>query len=928
MNSKRRYQITEGSTVRDVFPINDSSIKYTYQKLDDEKVFYLRKLKNKLVFTNNAKNSITDFTFFYNYEKFISTRCTEFTIDIFKLCNGIEILEYTGTFSLNEADWDLDRCKVEISINSTTPYDCIKKNSKRAFNILDLPNIVTTKTDLAYNYEFHYCIGVGANLGAACVPPGPQAGAWSTFHQEVFTFNDTSAAGVCAQRIENITIYYREFVVTSCLGGSVNPPPGTGWLLHTNNCSFNSTSKWVRSPLAGPITGINLAVGYGWYNPTTGQDEFPPHPSTKSITVTATPASETSLLHNPQMFFCDPLSGMTVKFRIEVLNNPNSSYAWSLSPLTTATATVTGVGSTNKCDVTPTSSGTLKVRLTETHGNSYVSIQDYTFNVLFMGCSATPYVINAGGFSISKTREIDGEAYEHFVPEAFVCTGFTSTSNWNFTYSGTFNFVGGSGNSISGQMNGGAFTITAEQTFFKTGSNPLFIIYRNVTNVSQIYIPDSDPIYLIKEMYPNEIYQASCVKLSSGTTITLSPTWYINNTNQGPGTLVVGNYWYYGDFAPASPGSFCLAIKENINYTASAFGFQLFKIIPSINQIGFGRTPPIYYAPSTGTFVSYTRGRLFQDACEYVLQSMGCSVTDIVSDFFEWNPPGDAPGYSLGVNYVTGSLNKLTHLTISQKSDVISPTSSNAATLGELTFDQIEKIWAWMFNAFWYIDPLTNKMRVEHISFFNKVVAYDTTVSPLLKWNEANNKWSYDKSKMPKYERFKFADGMMIDFIGADIYYDNTCVDQNSESNVKERFLDYVSTDLYNIYLNPADLDKRGFVLFCNNKSGSFYTVDIEQGLISTSYLSNGHLSWANLHYAYHRHNRVLPNGFMNNLPTVFLSTIKTKQQKNVKIPKCCSDSDFNPQDILIKTGLGNGVVAEAEEDTQTHLITTTILHD
>lgn len=924
MNSKKRYRITEGATVRDIHPINDKEIKFGYTKVED-KVFYIRKLKNKLKLGNFPKDAVNDFDFLYAYESNPADRCKEFTLEIFAKCGKVEILEYTCYFTLSEAEWDLDQCTVDIITNPVSPYECIKQNSRKEFNILTLPNIVTTKADLSYNYEFYSCIGVGSLLGGACAPPGPWASMWLPFHSEVITYNDTSAAGACAVRTENITIYYREFIVTMCLGNVPNPPPGGGWQMHTNNCGFNSTSKYVRQPVAGAISGANPQISYGWYNAQTGLDELPPSPATATITVSNTPQCE-DLQHYYNMVYPDPVSGMTLTFPIQVLNNPNSTYAWSLSPLSAATAVVTGT--TNKALVRPTSSGLLKVRLTETHGNAYVSIRDYSFNVPFLGCQTAAYNISTP-FTISKPGMENSEAFDFFVPENVICTGFTITNNWVFTYS-NFNLAGVTGNSIYGQVTGGGSSVTAKQTFGKiTGSSAttLIIFYNAQANIPEFQIPVSDAIRTIKNLYPNEPYTSSAFKTNSGIVVTLLPTWYKNNVSQGSGTLLAGNYWYYNSAAPATTGSFCLALKEALDFSSSGFGFQIIKIIDSVNQSGWGRTPPIYWSPSSATTVSYTRGREFKKVCEAVLTNMGCSVTNLVSDFFGWNPVGDAPGYVTGFNYVTGLPNKLINLTISQKSDVINPTSTNAATIGKITFEKLEKLWAYMFNAFWFIDPLTNKMRIEHISFFNKTLAYDTTVSPLLKWNKSKRKWSYDKSKMPKYEKFMCKEQMVLDFIGKDIWYDTSCVDQNVESNTKERFLDFLTTDLYALFLDPANADKNGFVLFCNIKFGVGYSVDIEQGLLSSAYLRNGHLSWANLHAAYHKHNRVLKQGYMNGVLTNFASAIPTKEQKNVVIERCCDDVVFNPQDILVKSELGNGIVSEAEESDR-GVITMTLLHN
>ena len=90
-------------------------------------------------------------------------------------------------------------------------------------------------------------------------------------------------------------------------------------------------------------------------------------------------------------------------------------------------------------------------------------------------------------------------------------------------------------------------------------------------------------------------------------------------------------------------------------------------------------------------------------------------MTDVVSDFFEWSPIGDTPGYVAGQNYVTGETNQVDHLVILQKSDAIDPTASNPATIGEITLKEMLQFMVETFRVYWIIDDDGN-LRLEHIS--------------------------------------------------------------------------------------------------------------------------------------------------------------------------------------------------------------------
>ena len=165
-----------------------------------------------------------------------------------------------------------------------------------------------------------------------------------------------------------------------------------------------------------------------------------------------------------------------------------------------------------------------------------------------------------------------------------------------------------------------------------------------------------------------------------------------------------------------------------------------------------------------------------------------------------------------------------------------------------------------IFNVYWYLDG--TGIRFEHISFFSFSIAYDLTSPSYLKFISGKNKYSYDKNKMPKYERFKWMEALNTDFIGAEIRYDSICVNQNPKTNVSQRGANDVTTDIVYIANNPSDISKNGFVIMATELTSPHAVLE-EAGLISGSILPNMHLSWANLHYNYHRYDRVLLQGYI-----------------------------------------------------------------
>lgn len=914
MNDNRKYIVIPASAApNQVYPINDSQVDFTQSKASDDQVFYERKLKNKIVFGNDSKNSIADFTYFYGYEQNITTRCTTFTLNIFKKCDGVWILDWVGEFSLNDADWDLDRCTVSVKVEPSTIYNCVKKHKNDEFNILTLPNIISTSTNLSFNYEYFSCHGL--TFLPTCTLPGVQTGTWTLAFQEL----NHPLTYKCTTYGSYIKVYYREFVITACVGGQPQPPPGTGWALESNDCATTQTAKYVRVPVSGPYPSSQF--GFGWWNYITNTQELPPEAVFKSIVVTNTPASQTSFFlgQNKLVYAFGGAPQPTIDFYFEVLNNANSTYVWSLDAGSPLTATVTGTG--NVCKVTPTqnAAGNVWVLLTETHGNAYVSTQIFII----------PQVVASAGFSQTITQDITGPTivcpnqqtlFFRCTPAA-TCTLGNPTILWAVT--GSASITAGQG---TDQINvtapaSGSFTVSVTWQIFVTGSPGYSIICTSSQVVTVKEVPATPPLIVVDEAYPNE-------PLTIFTYTHVGSTWkaYRDTTTlSNPSTF--GPLAFLATNAPAVTGTYCYLFKETINCVCNYV-----KIVSESVDSTVEKLPALYWCPNNSSAINYTRNRSFKEVVEAIVDNMGCGINGVVSDFFDWNAIGDAPGYSPGNNYVLVNLgfspttNWLTDITIAQKSDIINYLSSNPATIGKLTFDKLEKIFAYMFHAYWFIDSLGN-LRIEHWSYFQRTLAYNANALPHKPFNVAKNKYTYDKTKMPKFEKFACSEMMFTDFIGTAIYYDNLCVDQDPSTNTKERTLDFITTDLYALFLDPANAVKTGFVLMANSVIGSTYNVAIEQGVLSTAQIVNGHLSWANLHNNYHRHGRVLIQGYMNNVLTTFVSAKPIKSQKDIVLKICCGDT-FDPLIQKYKTELSDdGVVDEAEEQTSKGIIKMTLLH-
>jgi len=157
-------------------------------------------------------------------------------------------------------------------------------------------------------------------------------------------------------------------------------------------------------------------------------------------------------------------------------------------------------------------------------------------------------------------------------------------------------------------------------------------------------------------------------------------------------------------------------------------------------------------------------------------------------------------------------------------------------------------------------------------------------------------------------------------FVGTAIRYDSFCVDQNPETNTKELSIK-VTTDLTYIIEsvaagNEGVISDDGFVILCNYVSAGLYYVELEGSALVIDVKANMHLSWANLHNRYYRHNRVLLEGYMNNILTTFWTAQKNIKQESF-FAIICSADNYDP-DNYITTELGeiyfSGAKAKVEQ--------------
>jgi hypothetical protein len=299
------------------------------------------------------------------------------------------------------------------------------------------------------------------------------------------------------------------------------------------------------------------------------------------------------------------------------------------------------------------------------------------------------------------------------------------------------------------------------------------------------------------------------------------------------------------------------------------------------------------YKIDTEHVIGY-RGIKLTDAVKFLLNETCSSTYDLISDFL-----------TSSTNPVTGISSKTNNIFLVQKSDAKKPSSSNPATIGNMSFEQMMNNLYSMFQLWWYIDDSDNIVIV-HQSEIENNPGINITVSPYIAMTAHKKSIDFDKGLLYRFEKWTFMESKNEDFIGMPIEYAELCTIKDSNNKTKSYEVDSFTTDLAFIQTGFDKISDEGFLVVAADSSN--YIIN-EAGEISGLTQINGHLSLANLHNNYWRHNRILSTGLMNGAQEIFLSTQKIRKLQEQQIVYC---GEFDPME-QVTTELGNANVNEAE---------------
>lgn len=269
---------------------------------------------------------------------------------------------------------------------------------------------------------------------------------------------------------------------------------------------------------------------------------------------------------------------------------------------------------------------------------------------------------------------------------------------------------------------------------------------------------------------------------------------------------------------------------------------------------------------------------------------------------------------------------------ITPKSNIITANYDQPATRAEIKFNDIIELLKNLYNCYIDIDE-DNKLIIEFVDYFDRGRRYsgynygvDLKAITIPRVNkvvtEIAEEYSYDKQDIPEYIQFEFMDETSDDFDGDYIICNDAF---SNEGQVEIKSISRFTSDIDYILVNANEISKDGFVIMEAELSNGVYSVskpNVNGKILQNGYLSIPYIS-QNL-FIFDAPTEVLTiNGVSHDISTDGGSIKKTKTQE-ITIP---SNIHIDTRRLIV-TSLGNGLVIEKGEKTDSSGIRLKFLHD
>jgi len=161
--SKYKFKIQYGPDQIFVNPFGDVTLTWEQQ----EGTNYFRKKLSS--FTLNIKEQ---YQFIKDVEE-DGDLCTDFRVIVTSRCDTETIVEFNGTFTISDCEFDDHLCQVEIDPQPDDPFSCLKANESRIVNLLAITDEQTVDADVQDNVFVYNAPGTETVLRVPNGDPAP-----------------------------------------------------------------------------------------------------------------------------------------------------------------------------------------------------------------------------------------------------------------------------------------------------------------------------------------------------------------------------------------------------------------------------------------------------------------------------------------------------------------------------------------------------------------------------------------------------------------------------------------------------------------------------------------------------------------------------------------------------------------------------------
>lgn len=246
-----KYTITDRLGTYEVEPLGEGEFSLDYERENDDKLDYKINLSGKIVLVKTPYNRVMQM-------EGSVYRCDEQTLSVSKDCGGVLKPIFTGQISLNDAEFNLDKCKVILKTLDDARDKCINDGKSSKVNLMQLIYNRIIVKNKSYNgvIETKTCStnspagGNGENPYYWCGSGQPEDGNWTCV-----SAMSQSPDGV---HFHSSNVWKREIIEIDC---SETPDPN--WVLVEDNCATTGKKKYAQ--------GVTL---YNCSSSGTAPDEF------------------------------------------------------------------------------------------------------------------------------------------------------------------------------------------------------------------------------------------------------------------------------------------------------------------------------------------------------------------------------------------------------------------------------------------------------------------------------------------------------------------------------------------------------------------------------------------------------------------------------------------------------------------------------